>query len=151
MKAFALYLYYFGIIFVSKGFIINTSGKISINYDPESTSRSLREYVDFTVDPCDNFYKFSYAVKGKYNNESTAINNIYNLRMKCVQLSEEKKKKCEYEIIKFGIYAFGILFSKKSKIDREKHAIYVIIEDTINRIKEEFRLLINEKENIFDK
>uniref|UniRef100_A0A0K0FGX5 Phosphate-regulating neutral endopeptidase (inferred by orthology to a human protein) n=1 Tax=Strongyloides venezuelensis TaxID=75913 RepID=A0A0K0FGX5_STRVS len=151
MKAFALYLYYFGIIFVSKGFIINTSGKISINYDPESTSRSLREYVVFTKDPCDNFYKFSYAVKGKYNNESTAINNIYNLRKKCSKFSEKKKENCESEIRNFGKYAFGILFLKKNGINTEKHDDYIILKYMIKEMKEEFRLLIDERENIFDK
>uniref|UniRef100_A0A0N5C2M5 Peptidase_M13 domain-containing protein n=1 Tax=Strongyloides papillosus TaxID=174720 RepID=A0A0N5C2M5_STREA len=195
MNIFVLILYYFGFIFVSKGFVRNKLGKVTTNYDSELTSKSLLEYVDLTADPCDNFYKFacgkwikdkeeksrnetsfSYsdgttnfknfingniffvfiylileALDGRYNNESIAIKNIYNLKKKCIQLSGEKKKNCESEIREFGKYAFGILFIKKNRIESEKHGDYIVLEDMIKRIKGEFRLLINEKKDIFDK
>uniref|UniRef100_A0A0N5CFM5 Peptidase_M13 domain-containing protein n=1 Tax=Strongyloides papillosus TaxID=174720 RepID=A0A0N5CFM5_STREA len=96
-------------------------------------------------------YFFLEALKGKYNNESTAIKNIYNLGKKCIQLSEEKQENCESEINNFGKYAFGVLFIKKSRIEREKHGDYIILENMVKRIKGELRLLINEKKDIFDK
>uniref|UniRef100_A0A0K0F3F3 Phosphate-regulating neutral endopeptidase (inferred by orthology to a human protein) n=1 Tax=Strongyloides venezuelensis TaxID=75913 RepID=A0A0K0F3F3_STRVS len=183
MNVFVLIPFYFGLISVSKGFIMNKQVNIPSEYDSELTSKSLREYVDFTVDPCDNFYKFACgkwtknkeeksinktsfyytdretnfqnfikeALDGRYNNESTAIKNIYNLRKKCIQLSGEKKKNCKSEISEFGKYAFGVLFIKQKKIDSEKRGDYIILEDMIKRIKEELRLLIDEKKDIFDK
>uniref|UniRef100_A0A0K0F309 Phosphate-regulating neutral endopeptidase (inferred by orthology to a human protein) n=1 Tax=Strongyloides venezuelensis TaxID=75913 RepID=A0A0K0F309_STRVS len=53
--------------------------------------------------------------------------------------------------MKFGIYAFSRLFIKKNRNDREKHAVYVIMEDMIKIMKEKFILIINEREHIFDK
>uniref|UniRef100_A0A0K0F3F2 Phosphate-regulating neutral endopeptidase (inferred by orthology to a human protein) n=1 Tax=Strongyloides venezuelensis TaxID=75913 RepID=A0A0K0F3F2_STRVS len=149
----------------------------------DPASRSLYEYLDLDVKPCDNFYKFTcgnwirsmeknrgnskrfnYDIKrtifdnfikesmeGKYNNESNAIKNIYNLRKKCMKLSGIAKENCVVKIESFGSYAFISLLMKMSKIDSENHGEYILIEDMLKRIREEFKLLIDEKENIFDK
>uniref|UniRef100_A0A0N5BYH5 Peptidase_M13_N domain-containing protein n=1 Tax=Strongyloides papillosus TaxID=174720 RepID=A0A0N5BYH5_STREA len=90
-------------------------------------SRSLYEFLDRDVDPCDNFYQFSCgkwirtmeldfedsdsvntrvsmtnfnkfreeAMEGKYNDESSAIHNIYKLYGKCKDLSEDEIGKCQ--------------------------------------------------------
>uniref|UniRef100_A0A0K0EUX0 Phosphate-regulating neutral endopeptidase (inferred by orthology to a human protein) n=1 Tax=Strongyloides venezuelensis TaxID=75913 RepID=A0A0K0EUX0_STRVS len=58
MKVFVLILNFYSLFFLSKGFILNHLFNTSI-YDAEKTSKSLREYVDLSLNPCDNFYKFS--------------------------------------------------------------------------------------------
>uniref|UniRef100_A0A0N5C275 Peptidase_M13 domain-containing protein n=1 Tax=Strongyloides papillosus TaxID=174720 RepID=A0A0N5C275_STREA len=160
----------------------------------ETASRSLYEYIDLNVDPCDNFYKFScnnwikskkklrgsnksfayngktsnfdYFVKGKnsfvfidlflefeygkYNNESRAVYTLYKLRERCNEVSEDKLDDCQLIINNFGTYALSVIFLRKNKINSENNGDYNIIEDMIKRIKEEFRLLIDEKKDIFD-
>uniref|UniRef100_A0A0N5BPK6 Peptidase_M13 domain-containing protein n=1 Tax=Strongyloides papillosus TaxID=174720 RepID=A0A0N5BPK6_STREA len=203
MNALTLILYCYALFSVSQGDLSDrfkdTLGDIKtfafkmLYKDP--ASRSLYEYLDLDVEPCDNFYKFScgnwiktmeknrgnserfnYDIKranfdnlikgniffvfiyllsesmeGKYNNESSAIKKIYNLRNKCMELSGQVKENCIIEIESFGKYAFTSLFIKKSKADSKKQDDYKIVEDIFKRIKEEFKLLIDEIENIFDK
>uniref|UniRef100_A0A0K0FP28 Phosphate-regulating neutral endopeptidase (inferred by orthology to a human protein) n=1 Tax=Strongyloides venezuelensis TaxID=75913 RepID=A0A0K0FP28_STRVS len=148
----------------------------------ETASRSLYEYVDINVEPCDNFYKFScnnwikskeklrgsnesfnynsrmsnfeHFIKefeeGKYNNVSRTIFTLYKLRERCNELSEDKFKDCQLIINTFKTYALSAIFIKKNEINSEMNGDYSIIEDMIERIKEEFRLLIDEKKDIFD-
>uniref|UniRef100_A0A0N5C5W6 Peptidase_M13 domain-containing protein n=1 Tax=Strongyloides papillosus TaxID=174720 RepID=A0A0N5C5W6_STREA len=203
MNAFTLILYCYASFSVSQGNLfdqfkdtwrdIKKFGFEMIYTDP--ASRSLYEYLDLDVEPCDNFYKFScgnwirtmekkrgkskrfnYDIKrtifdnfikgniffvfiyllsesmeGKYNNESNAVKKIYNLRKKCMELSGKEKENCVVKIESFGAYAFISLLMKMSKIDSENHGEYILIESMIKRIREEFKLLIDERENIFDK
>uniref|UniRef100_A0A0N5B6W2 Peptidase_M13 domain-containing protein n=1 Tax=Strongyloides papillosus TaxID=174720 RepID=A0A0N5B6W2_STREA len=145
-------------------------------------SRSLNEYLDHDVDPCDNFYKFSCGKwiktqqeiygngkdiimdngqinfnkfvkefeEGKLNNQSKAINKIYNLRRQCNKLPEAEITKCQSEIFKFGKYALGVVFINNIRLRSLKTGEYNKIEDMAARIKEELRLRINEKKDIFD-
>uniref|UniRef100_A0A0K0G135 Phosphate-regulating neutral endopeptidase (inferred by orthology to a human protein) n=1 Tax=Strongyloides venezuelensis TaxID=75913 RepID=A0A0K0G135_STRVS len=191
MNPFIIIFYCYALFSVSQGNLfdrfkdtltdIERFGFEMLYKDP--ASRSLYEFLDLDVEPCDNFYKFTcgnwiktmeknrenserfnYDIKranfdkliketmeGKYNNESSAIKKIYNLRKKCMELSEQAKENCIIKIESLGKYAFTSLFIKKSRIDSDTHDDYIIIEDIIKRIKDEFRLLIDERENIFDK
>uniref|UniRef100_A0A0N5B6V8 Peptidase_M13 domain-containing protein n=1 Tax=Strongyloides papillosus TaxID=174720 RepID=A0A0N5B6V8_STREA len=147
-----------------------------------TASRSLLEYLDLDVNPCDNFYKFSCGEwikfyqkifgsqknitirngiikfdifleefeEGKLNNQSKAINNIYNLRRQCNELPEAKIAKCQSEISKFGKYALGVVFINNIRLRSLKTDEYNKIEDMAARIKDEFKLLIDEKKDIFD-
>uniref|UniRef100_A0A0K0FNG7 Phosphate-regulating neutral endopeptidase (inferred by orthology to a human protein) n=1 Tax=Strongyloides venezuelensis TaxID=75913 RepID=A0A0K0FNG7_STRVS len=191
MNIFILTLYTYALIFVSQRivvadwfeYILKDIGKFSFEkLYGEKTSRSLFEYIDFDVEPCDNFYKlscnnwiksreklrgsnesfaynsrtsnFEYFIKefgkGKYNNESRAIYTLYKLRERCNELSEDKFEDCELIIKIFGTYALSAIFIKTNKIRSEENGDYNIIEDMIVRIKEELRLLINERKDIFD-
>uniref|UniRef100_A0A0K0EW51 Phosphate-regulating neutral endopeptidase (inferred by orthology to a human protein) n=1 Tax=Strongyloides venezuelensis TaxID=75913 RepID=A0A0K0EW51_STRVS len=160
----------------------------------ETASRSLSEYLNFSVNPCNNFYKFScgkwiktqqriyrsgsdtifsihkinfyklvdgniFVVllhllsefkKRKLNGESKVVNTIYNLQKECEKLSESRIVDCQLEILNYGKYALSSIHIKRSKLKSEKNGDYDIIEDMIVRIKEEFRLLIDEKKDIFD-
>uniref|UniRef100_A0A0K0FNH3 Phosphate-regulating neutral endopeptidase (inferred by orthology to a human protein) n=1 Tax=Strongyloides venezuelensis TaxID=75913 RepID=A0A0K0FNH3_STRVS len=169
---------------ISRGSLINELGKISRYYKPRVSSKSLREYVDLTVDPCDNIYKFSCgnwitakaietenetsyyytdfdsnfnkfvieALNGKYNTESIAIKDIYNLIIKCRELPNNEAKDCDQEVYEFGLYAFSSLFVVKNRVESEiLNDDYIIIEDMVKRIKEEFKLLLEEKGDKIDK
>uniref|UniRef100_A0A0N5CHI0 Peptidase_M13 domain-containing protein n=1 Tax=Strongyloides papillosus TaxID=174720 RepID=A0A0N5CHI0_STREA len=203
MNSFTLIVYCYAFFSVSQGgfsepFKDNLRDVKKFGYDmlyKYPASRSLYEYLDLYVDPCDNFYKFSCgnwiktikknrgntkwfhydskrknfdnfikgniffafiyllseSMKGKYNNESSAIKNIYNFKNKCMELSGKAKENCVIKIESFGVYAFTSLFIKKRRIDSKKHGDYIMIKDMAKRIREEFRLIINERENIFDK
>uniref|UniRef100_A0A0N5BEM6 Peptidase_M13 domain-containing protein n=1 Tax=Strongyloides papillosus TaxID=174720 RepID=A0A0N5BEM6_STREA len=183
MNILALILYFYVFPSASIGSLINELGKISRYYKPHVSSKSLREYVDLTVDPCDNIYKFSCgnwikakkvesknvksyyhtdldsnfnkfvieALDGKYNAESIAIKNIYNLIIKCSKLPDDKAKNCDQEVYEFGMYAFSSLFIVKNRVESEIiNDDYIIIDDMVKRIKEEFRLLVEEKGDRID-
>uniref|UniRef100_A0A0N5BS89 Peptidase_M13 domain-containing protein n=1 Tax=Strongyloides papillosus TaxID=174720 RepID=A0A0N5BS89_STREA len=99
-----------------------------------------------------NFINFlNESLVGKYDGESDAIKTINNLRKKCAILPDDNKKEtCDKTIKEFGLYAIASLFLSKNKVDNDKHKDYAVIQDMVRRIKEEFRLLIDEKKDIFD-
>uniref|UniRef100_A0A0K0FNG9 Uncharacterized protein n=1 Tax=Strongyloides venezuelensis TaxID=75913 RepID=A0A0K0FNG9_STRVS len=116
-----------------------------------TVSKSLFGYLDFDIDPFDNFYKFSCEFEeGKLNDQSKAINEIYNIRRQCNNLSKAKIGDFQLEILDFGKYALGMVFIKKMQLKSVLIDEYSIIEDMITRIKEEFKLLIDEKKDFFD-
>uniref|UniRef100_A0A0N5B501 PIR Superfamily Protein n=1 Tax=Strongyloides papillosus TaxID=174720 RepID=A0A0N5B501_STREA len=103
----------------------------------ESRTRSFDKFID-------EFHE------GKYNNESKVINTLYELRKKCKKLSTYKIYDCNLEVSNFGKYALSSIFIKRNKIRSEGNGDYNIIENMIKRIKEEFRLIIDEKKDDFD-
>uniref|UniRef100_A0A0N5C274 Peptidase_M13 domain-containing protein n=1 Tax=Strongyloides papillosus TaxID=174720 RepID=A0A0N5C274_STREA len=162
MNVLTIILYTYAFFFVSQGGIVfkvdrdNPNGPIIIDFESESLNTTLEtanlnDYVDPEVKPCDNFYLFSCEFyKGKLNNKSRTIKNLHNLLTKCYDQPEASIADCQSTILNFGNYATSSLFLNENKIKSEKNGDYNIIEDMIKRIKEEFRLLIDEKKDIFD-
>uniref|UniRef100_A0A0N5C273 Peptidase_M13 domain-containing protein n=1 Tax=Strongyloides papillosus TaxID=174720 RepID=A0A0N5C273_STREA len=195
MNFFILILFSCALFSVSKGESIRDVRDVFQGlYFNDPASRSLYEYLDLSIDPCDNFYQFacgewiktqkwkykdyiSFNIKnrnvnfnkffkgknffvfiylllefeeGKYNRESKAINNIYNLRDKCNRLPNVEIGKCKKEVLDFGTYAVSALFLKKNEIKSEQNGDYALIEDMIERIKFELELLIDDKRDMFD-
>uniref|UniRef100_A0A0N5BM24 AAA_13 domain-containing protein n=1 Tax=Strongyloides papillosus TaxID=174720 RepID=A0A0N5BM24_STREA len=88
--------------------------------------------------------------EGNYNSESKAINNTYKLKRQCYQLPKADVRNCKSEILDFGTYALSSSFLKNSKIKNEDNIDENVIEDMISGIKEELRILIDRKTDIFD-
>uniref|UniRef100_A0A0K0G371 Phosphate-regulating neutral endopeptidase (inferred by orthology to a human protein) n=1 Tax=Strongyloides venezuelensis TaxID=75913 RepID=A0A0K0G371_STRVS len=98
-----------------------------------------------------NFLRFvDDAHMGRYNDESKMVHTIYQLRKKCEQLPKDKIKDCQSEIYNFGKYALSSVFVKLNQKKSEENGDYAYLADMINRIKEEFRLLIDKKRDMFD-
>uniref|UniRef100_A0A0N5C609 Peptidase_M13 domain-containing protein n=1 Tax=Strongyloides papillosus TaxID=174720 RepID=A0A0N5C609_STREA len=95
-------------------------------------------------------YLFSEFIDGKYNNESKVINTLYKLRQKCKKLPIKTIFDCNLKILNFGRYALSSVFLKKNIIKSEEDGEYDTVENIIMLIKHEFRLLIDEKKDIFN-
>uniref|UniRef100_A0A0N5BZV1 Peptidase_M13 domain-containing protein n=1 Tax=Strongyloides papillosus TaxID=174720 RepID=A0A0N5BZV1_STREA len=171
MNVFISILNFYSLFFLSKGFILNNLLNTSINYDAELTSKSLHEYVDLDVNPCDNFYKFScgnwiktrkidIGYSEKFNNDSTTtvfdnfIKEFFAGKLNDESIAIKKiyniRKKCEQLSVsernkcEDKILTFAVYALKRNTAN-------IILDDMIKRFKEEFELLIDEKKDIFDK
>uniref|UniRef100_A0A0N5B6W0 Uncharacterized protein n=1 Tax=Strongyloides papillosus TaxID=174720 RepID=A0A0N5B6W0_STREA len=156
MNVFILVPYTFALFSVSQGGMGNVWGRVWDGtkkfffglWNRHPASRSLYEFLDRDVDPCDNFYKFSCEVlEGKYNDQSRAINTFYNLYKRCEkELPEDKIEDCKSKISDFGIYAMSSLYLKEDKTKEKNNKEFESITLSIfDKIKEEFKLLIDEK------
>uniref|UniRef100_A0A0N5BEM7 Peptidase_M13 domain-containing protein n=1 Tax=Strongyloides papillosus TaxID=174720 RepID=A0A0N5BEM7_STREA len=171
MNFFYLALYTYSLFSLSQGGIFDLvnvfPGDLTkLTYEKlynATATRSLYEYLDLDVDPYDNFYLFSCGniffvfiylpsefEEGKYDDDSRIIHTLHKLREKCKTLPEDEIFGCNSEIFNFGTYALSSLFIRKNKIKSEKNGNYNRVKDMVERIKEEFRLLIDEKKNILD-
>uniref|UniRef100_A0A0K0EW49 Phosphate-regulating neutral endopeptidase (inferred by orthology to a human protein) n=1 Tax=Strongyloides venezuelensis TaxID=75913 RepID=A0A0K0EW49_STRVS len=96
--------------------------------------------------------KFNTFVKefeeGKLNDQSKAINSIYNLRRRCNELPAAEIAKCQSDIFEFGKYALGVVFINNIRTRSRESGALKKLDDMVARIKEEFRLLIDEKKDI---
>uniref|UniRef100_A0A0N5C276 Peptidase_M13 domain-containing protein n=1 Tax=Strongyloides papillosus TaxID=174720 RepID=A0A0N5C276_STREA len=112
-----------------------------------------KDYKSFHLDVSStNINKFlEEALDEKYNEESPAIQNFYNLYKKCKKLPEDQIVNCESEILNFGTYALSSLYLKKNKIRYEKDTEFQMLKHLIySRVKDEVKLLIDEKKELFD-
>uniref|UniRef100_A0A0N5BEM9 Peptidase_M13 domain-containing protein n=1 Tax=Strongyloides papillosus TaxID=174720 RepID=A0A0N5BEM9_STREA len=119
---------------------IKTQKNTSRIIQPSSLANSNMNFLRFL----DEFYR------GKYNDKSRTVKNLHNLLMKCFQQPLTFFEDCQLEILNFAHYAVSSVFLKKNKIKNEENGDYNIVEDMIKRIKEELRLIIDEKKDIFD-
>uniref|UniRef100_A0A0K0FP23 t-SNARE coiled-coil homology domain-containing protein n=1 Tax=Strongyloides venezuelensis TaxID=75913 RepID=A0A0K0FP23_STRVS len=78
------------------------------------------------------------------------LKKLHILLSKCYKQPKNSfVKSCSLEITDFTRYVISLLFLKTSKMNSKKNGDYYIIEDIIKRIKEEFKLLIDERWDIF--
>uniref|UniRef100_A0A0N5B503 Peptidase_M13 domain-containing protein n=1 Tax=Strongyloides papillosus TaxID=174720 RepID=A0A0N5B503_STREA len=187
MNVFILILYTYGLFSASHGSIVidldkdSPSGKKVVELEPLNTrleAQNLYEYLDPSVDPCDNFYLFSCGKwirtqkkiygdndnssirdqhtnfnkfrDGKYDKISEVARVLQKRRKECLKTIELDKNECLQVIDDFATYAISTLFVTQNRKKSEKRYDFVFIEDMIKRIREEFRLLIDEKKHIFD-
>uniref|UniRef100_A0A0K0EZY1 Phosphate-regulating neutral endopeptidase (inferred by orthology to a human protein) n=1 Tax=Strongyloides venezuelensis TaxID=75913 RepID=A0A0K0EZY1_STRVS len=152
----------------------------SINLD--KVSRSLSEYVDFDVDPCDDFHRFTCkkwlkyssseknnlmegdelsfmhkfenfekrAIRGDFNHVSEAVNKINKIYQKCKVIEEDYNINCTDKLRNFALYAFASVYINNQIKDRNIEDDYTIAKGMINNIKEELKILINDKKDLFD-
>uniref|UniRef100_A0A0K0FNH1 Phosphate-regulating neutral endopeptidase (inferred by orthology to a human protein) n=1 Tax=Strongyloides venezuelensis TaxID=75913 RepID=A0A0K0FNH1_STRVS len=117
------------------------------------TQKKIYEHSkNFSIGISDiNFFKFlNEFYRGKSNDKSRTIKSLHNLLIKCFQQPKTFFEDCQSEILDYAKYAVTSVFLKNNKIKSEENGDYNIIEDMIKRIKEELRLLIDEKKDIFD-
>uniref|UniRef100_A0A0N5B6V9 Peptidase_M13 domain-containing protein n=1 Tax=Strongyloides papillosus TaxID=174720 RepID=A0A0N5B6V9_STREA len=165
-------------------------------FNKHPASRSLYEFLDLDINPCDNFYQFSCGkwiktrekkwgnsgsfkynhrtgnfdkfVNGniffvfiyllsevvnesKYKDESRIFSTFKNLRNKCSQeLPKDKVNNCLSEILEFGKYALSSVFLRRNMRRIEKNGGYEKVQNMYKFINEQFRLLIDEKSEMFD-
>uniref|UniRef100_A0A0N5C7W1 Peptidase_M13 domain-containing protein n=1 Tax=Strongyloides papillosus TaxID=174720 RepID=A0A0N5C7W1_STREA len=145
----------------------------------DPNSRILYKFLDLDVKPCDNFYKFAcgkwiktmekeYGNFGsfnhrtdtfdkfangekKYNDESKMLSTLVYLRDKCSQdLPNDKVYSCGNEIFEFGKYALSSVFLRRNIKNFEHNNGNLSVNQIYLNIKEQFILLIDEKEHLFD-
>uniref|UniRef100_A0A0K0G373 Peptidase_M13 domain-containing protein n=1 Tax=Strongyloides venezuelensis TaxID=75913 RepID=A0A0K0G373_STRVS len=83
--------------------------------------------------------------------QSTVVDQILNLRGLCVAVEPfHSMHECRRVVIEFGTYALATLFINRNRKNSEERNDYIVVEDMVKRIKEEFIKLIDERRDTFD-
>uniref|UniRef100_A0A0K0EUP4 Phosphate-regulating neutral endopeptidase (inferred by orthology to a human protein) n=1 Tax=Strongyloides venezuelensis TaxID=75913 RepID=A0A0K0EUP4_STRVS len=92
------------------------------------------------------------AVRGDYDDDSPAIKKINYIKTKCSKLNGFWRSRCFEKLSSgFGLYPYVSYFLHKEFIkNKDTRRNFKIIGQMFNNLKNEFKLLLNERDNMLD-
>ncbi|CEF62326.1 Phosphate-regulating neutral endopeptidase [Strongyloides ratti] len=108
-------------------------------------SEDLSDIQDF------NSFLSEGVTKRKYDDQLKIIKTISDMYRKCLTMEVELQQICLIKILRFGYYAYASYYIHKLENNIKIKYSYKIVENIFKNVAHEFKLLLEERKDLFDK